>query len=352
MQRNACCKRPELRRHSAPSFVPGQMWTAPRRQSGGSHLSSAPCLTHVTCVLQKWRFMQQSMVILDTSNNTYNKWGLFRQVALDKWCHPKINRALAVTACCHATCSETTQQIIVCALRYAWRTPDRKSASKKKRLLTHICQANLSGTDRTPFERKHHHVANIHLHDLTHSGDLHHVWVHVRYMYLLFSQPAQIRHIKACLVWASSLLSAGREPVYTYIMYVYSLSLSIYIYIYVHTHIIIAIHIYIYIYIYIYILSLSLCIYIYIHICFKCVASRLGGLRAVHLLLARSIRRSRANCTSPLSPFRDFKDTVYPFVRIRYLVPRMLFVLLLVVQRSFESRDVWTVPSKSILGIP
>ena len=38
-------------------------------------------------------------------------------------------------------------------------------------------------------------------------------------------------------------------------------------------------------------------------------------------------------------------------VRIRYLVSQMLFVLLLVVWRLCESRDVKTVPPNSILGI-
>ena len=37
---------------------------------------------------------------------------------------------------------------------------------------------------------------------------------------------------------------------------------------------------------------------------------------------------------------RDFKETVYPFFESDTLIPECLFVLCLVVQRFFESRDV------------
>ena len=47
-------------------------------------------------------------------------------------------------------------------------------------------QASLSGTDRTPSEKNIHHVPKIQLYDLNNNGYFNHVWVHIRYMYLLF----------------------------------------------------------------------------------------------------------------------------------------------------------------------
>ena len=49
---------------------------------------------------------------------------------------------------------------------------------------------------------------------------------------------------------------------------------------------------------------------------------------------------------------RDFKDTLCPFFESDTLFLECCFVLCLVVWRFFESRDVSTVPSNSIVGIP
>ena len=48
----------------------------------GTHLSNTTCLAHA--FLQQLRQMQQTMMTLDTNNNTENKRGRIRQVALDK----------------------------------------------------------------------------------------------------------------------------------------------------------------------------------------------------------------------------------------------------------------------------
>ena len=50
--------------------------------------------------------------------------------------------------------------------------------------------------------------------------------------------------------------------------------------------------------------------------------------------------------------FGHFKDMVYPFFESDTLFLECFVVLLLVVLRFFEPRDVSTVPSNSMLGIP
>ena len=52
------------------------------------------------------------------------------------------------------------------------------------------------------------------------------------------------------------------------------------------------------------------------------------------------------------SDFMDFKDTVYPLFESDTLFLECVCVLFLVVQRFFESRDVYTVHIKGILGMP
>ena len=114
--------------------------------------------------------------------------------------------------------------------------------------------------------------------------------------------------------------------IYIYI-YIY-MYICIYIDIHIHTHVYIYTYTYTYIHIKQYInisLYLSLSLYIYIYIQTAKVLSALVP---------------STTASADMLNNQGFQGYGVSIIRIRYLVPRMLFVLCLVVQRFFESRDV------------
>ena len=84
------------------------------------------------------------------------------------------------------------------------------------------------------------------------------------------------------------------------------------------------------------------------------IGIKIGQVRQFEALRRRgSSREPRGGGRDPQHLYiRDFKDTAYPFFESDTLFLECLFVLFVLVWRFFESRDVSTVPSKSIFGIP